>query len=228
MRSKSNRGIFVVIPSYNEEVRLPPTLSRLKKNINLSRVIVVDDGSVKPVRDFLPPGVIVARHKVNLGKGMALKTGCDLAVQMGAKVIILMDADGQHDPRDLPKFLACLEKGDQFVFGARYVGKHMPLWRLLGNRLLNRYTAYLFGLKLHDVWCGYRAFRSDIYHKIAWESDRYSSDVEMAVRVGLAGLRHSEVFVGTIYHEKGSVTGTTLHDGLKLLFDLTIWRLGFI
>ncbi len=114
------------------------------------------------------------------------------------------------------------------VFGVRHLDKKMPVWRSLGNRLLNSYAAWLFGIRLHDVWCGYRAFRAEIYPQIAWKSYSYSSDVEMAVRVGLNKLAHTEHYVGTIYHDKGSVTGTTLHDGLKLLMDLSWWRLGFI
>ncbi len=220
--------IFVVIPSYNEEHRLPETVRKLKKFHPLSQVIVVDDGSRKEIRKFLPKDVLVARHRVNLGKGMALRTGCELAVKKKADIVILMDADGQHDPKEIPEFIKKIKSGYQIVFGARYVGEGMPAWRLLGNRFLNYYAGFLFGLRLHDIWCGYRAFRTDIYKKILWNSCNYSSDVELAVRAGKNRLRHTEHFVGTIYHEKGSVTGTTLQDGLKLLLDLSVWRLGFI
>jgi len=101
----------------------------------------------------------------------------------------------------------------------------MPFWRLLGNRFLNKFTALLFNLHLHDIWCGFRAFDAQIYPAIIWNSANYSSDVEMAVKVGVNHFRHTEHFVGTIYHDKHSVTGTTLHDGLKLVLDLVIWRI---
>jgi glycosyltransferase involved in cell wall biosynthesis len=228
MKQYNKYSVFTVIPAYNEENRLPRTIKRLSKYHPLSQVIVVDDGSSCPVKDFLPREVIIARHRVNLGKGMALKTGCELAIKKGAKIIILMDADGQHDPKEIPYFLNKLSQGYDMVFGARYIGRGMPVFRLLGNRFLNYFAGYLFGLHLHDIWCGYRVFRAEIYPKISWNSSNYSSDAEMAVRVGLNHFRHTEHFVGTIYHSKGSVTGTTLHDGLKLLLDLTAWRLGFI
>jgi hypothetical protein len=80
-------------------------------------------------------------------------------------------------------------------------------------------------LNLCDVWCGYRAFRANVYKKIVWNSSDYSSDVEMAVAVGLNKLKYTEHFVGTIYHNKESTTGTTLHDGLKLLIDLLFWKM---
>lgn len=228
MNIRKKNKVFVIIPAYNEEHRLPGTISRLKKNHSLSQTIVVDDGSKIPIRDFLPAQVLVARHRTNLGKGMALKTGCEIALNKGADIIILMDADGQHNPKEIPHFIAKLDTGFDVVFGARYIGKGMPIFRLLGNRFLNYFAGLLFGLRLHDIWCGYRAFKASVYPKISWNSSDYSSDVEMAVRVGLNKLRHTEHFVGTIYHEKGSVTGTTLHDGLKLLIDLVFWRIGRI
>ena len=228
MSISAKSKIFVVIPAWNEEHRLPETLKKLKKYHPLSQTIVVDDGSSNPIDRYIPDDVIVVRHRVNLGKGMALKTGCELAIKKKAGIIILMDADGQHDPKEIPSMLKKLNQGFDVVFGARYIGKDMPLFRLLGNRFLNYYAGFLFGLHLHDIWCGYRVFSTDIYPKLSWNSANYSSDVEMAVKAGLGRLKHTEHFVGTIYHEKGSVTGTTLHDGLKLLLDLSFWRLGFI
>ncbi len=218
------KKIFVVIPAYNEEKRLPELIKKLRTYIPLSRMVVVDDGSKIKLENFLSKRVWVARHRVNLGKGIALRTGCDLAVKLGAETIILMDGDGQHDPGELPAFIKKLNHGYQVVFGARRLDKKMPVWRKWGNGFLNRTVAVLFGLNLCDVWCGYRAFRTNIYKKIIWDSSDYSSDVEMAVAVGLNKLKHTEHFVGTIYHDKESTTGTTLHDGLKLLIDLLFWR----
>lgn len=215
---------FIVIPAFNEQVRLPEVVNALKAYLPLSQIVVADDGSAKPVAAFLPSSVKVVRHAVNLGKGMALKTGCELAIKLGAQQIILMDADGQHDPVEIPKFLELLQTNDM-VFGSRYVGEGMPFWRLLGNRLLNKTCAWLFGLQLHDVWCGYRAFKASIYPQIAWLSADYSVDVEMAIRVGVNRLKHQEHFVGIIYHDKGSYTGTSVLDGIKLLMELFIWKL---
>lgn len=216
--------VYIVIPAYNEEFRLPEVVKKLKKFFPIDQIVVADDGSRKPIENFLPKSVNVVRHKVNLGKGMALKTGTEYAISLGAKTIILMDADGQHDPKEIPHFLKELRDHD-IVFGARYVGEGMPTWRLLGNRLLNKATAFLFGLKLHDVWCGYRAFKSKIYKKISWNASDYSVDVEMAVKVGKNHIKHKEIFVGTIYHDKGSVTGTSILDGIKLLIELFIWKI---
>lgn len=217
------KEVFVVIPAYNEESRLPSVIGAVKEFIPLGHIIVADDGSRRPIAGFLPQSVRIARHAVNLGKGMALKTGCELAIKLGAKTIILMDADGQHDPAEIPKFLKLLKKND-IVFGTRYIGEGMPFWRLLGNRLLNKACAWLYSLKLNDIWCGYRAFKTGIYSKIKWNAADYSVDVEMAIKVGQNKIKHQELFVGTIYHDKGSYTGTSAVDGIKLLLELFIWK----
>ena len=218
------KKVFVVIPAYNEEARLPNLIKKLKKYIDLSNVVVVDDGSKKKICNFLPKRVMVVRHGVNLGKGMALKTGCDLVSKLGAERIVLMDADGQHDPKEIPLFLEDLDKGFRIVFGVRRLEKGMPKWRMAGNTFLRWVTNYLFEIDLNDVWCGYRVFDAKIYKKIIWDSSDYSSDVEMVVNVARNGYLYGERFVGTIYHDKVSMTGTTLHDGLKLLIDLVLWR----
>jgi len=215
---------YLVIPAFNEENRLPEVVKNIKKYFPLERVVVVDDGSKKQIALYLPKDVYVARHPVNLGKGMALRTGCELAIKLGAKKIILMDADGQHDPKEIPVFINELNQHYEMVFGARKLDKEMPYWRMMGNEFLNKATATLFGLNLHDVWCGYRAFDTKIYPRIVWSSSDYSSDVEMVVNVGLNKIKHKEHYVGTIYHDKKSTTGTTLHDGLKLLLELLAWR----
>lgn len=219
------KGTYLVVPAYNEENRLPEVIQQLKNYFPLERVIVVDDGSRNEIKGYLPPEIIVARHPVNLGKGMALRTGCELAIKLGAKKIVLMDADGQHDPKEVPYFISELDKQYEVVFGARKLEKGMPWWRMAGNQFLNQTTATLFGLELHDVWCGYRSFDTKIYPRIVWSASDYSSDVEMVVNVGLNKLKHKEHIIGTIYDDKKSTTGTTLQDGIKLLVELFVWRI---
>lgn len=216
------KNTFVVIPAYNEESRLGKVVQSLKKYFPPKNIVVADDGSQVPASSYLPKNIRIVCHRVNLGKGAALKTGVEYAIKLGAKRIILIDADGQHDSKEIPTFDKLLKK-NQVVFGSRYIGEGMPFWRLLGNRLLNKTTAWLYHLKLHDVWCGYRGFHADIYPLIKWDAADYSVDVEMAIKVGKNNLKHQEHFVGTIYHEKG-VTGTSMVDGIKLLLELIIWK----
>src|SRR5205814_211985 len=78
----------------------------------------------------------------------------------------LMDADGQHDPQEIPRLVNALAEAD-IVFGARDLGWKSPWMRLAGNWVVNRTTRLLFGLVLRDIWCGYHAFRADVFPRIA-------------------------------------------------------------
>jgi glycosyltransferase involved in cell wall biosynthesis len=213
---------FVVIPVYNEAGDLGGLLRQVFLRVPPSRVIVVDDGSRPPIEGHRVEGARRIRHPVNLGKGMALKTGCEAALAAGAEAIVLMDGDGQHDPVEIPRLLDALTDAD-IVFGARSLDWSSPWLRTLGNWVVNRSTRLLFGLELRDIWCGYRAFRAEAFARIAWSSADYAADVEMALRAALARLRRREVAVGTIYHD--AYKGVTILDGLRLLLQLFAWRL---
>src|SRR3989338_1885753 len=100
---KANR-IWAVIPAYNEETNIASIIKKTKNYTD--EVVVVDDGSKDNTKEFAEKsGAIVLRHVVNLGKGAALKTGCDYAVIKNAKFIIALDADAQHNPDDIPRFI---------------------------------------------------------------------------------------------------------------------------
>lgn len=215
------RGAFVVIPVYNEGARVGGLLQEVAHEVPLGRVVVVDDGSQVPVDRALVGEARLLRHAINLGKGMALRTGCEKALALGAQAIVLMDGDGQHDPREIPRLLRALDEVD-IVFGARELDRRAPWVRLLGNRVVNAWTRALFRLELRDMWCGYRAFRAEAFPALRWNASDYAVDVEMAVRAGRAGLRRAELPIGAIYHD--AYKGATVLDGLRLLIQLAAWR----
>ena len=94
---------IAVIPAYNEAERIGRIIPDVKKQVD--KVIVVDDGSRDATaRNAQQKGAMVVSHAVNLGKGAALKTGCDVALKLKADAIIVMDADGQHKASDIPLF----------------------------------------------------------------------------------------------------------------------------
>jgi glycosyltransferase involved in cell wall biosynthesis len=216
------RRAFVVIPVYNEGPGIAALLQEVSRQVPLERVVVVDDGS-RPAVDRARVGAArLVRHAVNLGKGMALRTGCEKALAEGATAVVLMDGDGQHEPREIPRLLAALSEVD-IAFAARDLGWKVPWVRLFGNRVLNAWTNALFALDLHDIWCGYRAFRAEAFPALAWNASDYAADVEMAVRAGRARLRYTEVPIGAVYHD--AYKGVTVLDGLRLLVQLAAWRL---
>ena len=217
----ANENVWVIIPAHNEEKRVGSVIKTVKKYVK--NVVVVDDGSKDDTGKVANnAGAFVLVHILNLGKGAAAKTGCDYALKKGAEKIILIDADGQHNPDEIPKFLEALKEAD-IVFGYRKIGKGMPFVFRMGNRFLSKAVRWLFGIKLKDTQCGYRAFRADVYLKIRWRARDYGMESEMIANVGKKHLRYKEIPIETLYLDR--YKGTTILDGVKIALNLIKWRL---
>ena len=209
--------IYVIIPAKDEEKHIEEVIKNTKKYVK--NIVVVDDGS-KDKTSFIAKknGAIVLRHSINLGKGAALKTGCEF-VKDKSDLIIFMDSDGQHDPHDIPRFIKELKKHD-IVFGSRKINKKMPLIFRFGNFVINTVSNIFFHIKLTDTQSGFRAFKSNVYEKIKWKSKNYSVESEIIANCGKHNLSYKEIFIETIYNDK--YKGTTVMDGIKIVKDMFI------
>src|SRR5947209_3254784 len=123
--------IAVILPAYNEADRIGSVLASLPRAINGHEVIriVVNDGSqdATSARAREVPGVVVIRHRTNLGKGAAAKTGCEAAIRLKADILVLMDADGQHRSEDIARMVGPLMGGEKdLVIGTRSWTGSMP------------------------------------------------------------------------------------------------------
>lgn len=220
---------FVILSLYNEEKHLLKTLRDLSKTkIN---VICVDDGSTDKsasiIKTFLKKykNFVLLQHPVNLGKGSAMKTGAEYAFQhKNADFIIFMDSDGQHSVDDIPKFMNKLESGNyDIVFGSRKFDNGAPFVRHFGNKIASLLARLLFGIRLSDAICGFRALTKTAYKKIKWESAGYGVEIEMVARVGKWKMRYLEIPVKTVYID--AVKGVTLLDAFGILFQVIKWKL---
>lgn len=214
--------IAIVIPAYNEDGRIGQTLKSTSK-CGLP-VIVVDDGSKDDTYKLsLLKADFALRHKTNLGKGAAMKTGANFAFSKGFDAIVYFDADGQHFVEDIGKFISKLKDGDDIVFGTRNYSYGVPLVRYLGNKFASIFVSVLFGIYVSDLICGYRALNKKAFRKVLWESTGYGVETEMVIRTANSRLKHSEVPVKTVYHDK--VKGVTILDALGILVQVIRWRL---
>lgn len=215
--------LVVVIPSYNESKRISEVLDGVKE-ANLP-IIVVDDGSSDRTWDIAKrSGVLLIRHKINLGKGAALKTGCNKAFSLGYEGVILMDSDGQHKSTDLYKFKDALQKrGVDIAFGSRNLSLGVPFIRFVSNKFASFLISVLFNIYLSDLLCGFRAITKDAYEKIDWESTGYDVETEMVVKTGKLGLKYCEVPVETVYYDK--FKGVTILDAFNTLFSVLKWKI---
>jgi glycosyltransferase involved in cell wall biosynthesis len=192
-----------VIPAFNEEKAVAAVVDGCRR---LSpAVYVVDDGSTDRTGErAAAAGAVVVRHEANRGKGAALGTGMQRAAADGFEAVAFLDADGQHDPGELPALLAAAEAGADVVVGCRRFDAEMPLVRRWTNRLTSWILSRLARRRLADSQSGFRVVRVSAWPRLRPESARFAAEGEMLVRAARAGLRIAEVPVKTNYAGEGS------------------------
>lgn len=213
--------VFLVVPAYNEGNTIAKVLRKCEKYCE--NIIVVDDGSTDNTAlevEWSGVGTLL-KHSANLGKGAALRTGCDYARNAGAELIIVMDSDGQHRPRDIPKLLKCFPSAD-IAFASREFTKSMPFTLRFGNEVLTTLIQWCWQVFLLDSQSGFRAFTREAYDKIRWRSNSYAMESEMIMNVSKHRLSYDEVFIPTIYGD--DYKGTSVVDGVKIALKILWWR----
>ena len=206
-RGTSPQNIIVVLPTYNEEVSIGSIV--LLTRFYADNVIVVDDGSVDRTAEVArKAGAEVIVHEANTGKEGALKTGFAAAVNLGADIIVTMDSDGQHNPADIPKLVAPIIEGNaDIVNGSRYLnglGKNTPVYRRVGQTILDRFTNINSGIKITDSQSGFRAFEASTVDIFRFNAQGMAIESEMLADAGKAGIRITEVEIGVRYDVDGS------------------------
>lgn len=213
--------VWIVIPAFNESKYIKNVIVNIKKYCG--NIVVVDDGSIDDTFNICKSlGIDLIKQVSNKGKGFALKNGCEYAIERGANKIILMDSDGQHDPKEIDNII---KKLDQFnvVFTYRKRSNKMPLRFKFGNWFLSNLCNLLFNVKLIDTQCGYKGFKCDIYDQLKWGSSGYVVESEMIQNVGRYRMSYCEIPIETIYLDNNK--GTTVLDGIKIFFS--VFRLRF-
>jgi glycosyltransferase involved in cell wall biosynthesis len=195
---KAQRDLLVIVPAFNEEESLPGVLKELASEVPRADVLVVNDGSADGTsRVARAAGVMVADLPVNLGIGGAMQTGYLFAKRAGYRVAVQVDADGQHDPRQLEKLLAPLEAGEaSLVVGSRRLagpGYRFPRLRRLGAVLLAWIIQRLTGLPVSDTTSGFRAADRRVIEAYARFYPADYPEVEALVYLHRQGLRIREV-----------------------------------
>lgn len=220
--------IALVLPVFNEQNRVREVLSQLNKTPY--SLYVVNDGSTDSSADIIKkaieknPRAILISHRINLGKGSAIRTGSEAAFETGHDAVIMMDSDGQHSPEDISKFITKLElRKYDIVLGSRNLHHGVPLIRFLGNKFASVLIALLFGIYVSDILSGFRAITKKSFNKLKLESTGYGIETEIIVKISKYKMSYCEIPVETIYHDKNK--GVTVLDSLSILLDVFRWRL---
>ena len=219
-----DKHVVIVIPAYNEERTILGVIRGLKQH-GFERLIVVDDGSTDRTSELVcQEGVILLRHVLNRGLGGALGTGISAALRLGAERIVTFDADGQHDPDDIPRMLEPIEKGEaDVVIGSRMLDPiGMPYSRRLANWIANVATLFLFRGWTTDSQSGLRAFSGQAATRMRIMTSGMEVSSEIIAETVKNSLKCKEVRIKAIYTDYSLSKGQNFKLGVQTLIKLIL------
>ena len=207
-------NVCVIIPAYQEAAAIQ-AVARAVRAQGLAAVVVDDGSADATAAEAEKGGALVLRHAHNQGKGVALRTGFDYAKQRGYEAVITLDGDGQHDPADIPTFLAAYARGGvEVLVGNRMTdAARMPRTRRLTNRFMSWLLSRMMGQTVPDTQCGYRLFRCDALPELPLTSARYAAESEILLELANRGARIGSVPIRTIYRDEISRINPVIDTG---------------
>ncbi len=218
MTEAALQPIFAVIAAYNEDRFIGSVVLKTLRHVD--RVIVVDDGSQDDTaRIAESAGATVLRHDENKGKAEAINTGLRYAKDNDAGIVVLLDADGQHDPAEIPTLIAPVQANQvDIVVGSRFLGvrSRIPRWRILGQHALTLATNVASGVVLTDSQSGFRALSRSALDALRFRpKGGFSIESEMQFLVQQHRLTVQEVPVHV--HYAGPSKRNPFAHGLQVL-----------
>lgn len=220
----------VIIPAFNEAATLERVLHRVLSQACVQQVVVVDDGSADGTaevagRFITDPRVQLQRHRVNQGKGAAIRTGLE---QITASIVIVQDADLEYDPADYSRIIAPIVEGRaDAVYGVRgFSGETAySYWFVVGNRLVTTLTNVLFNCYIRDMETGFKAMRAELMRRLRLSGKRFDIEPEITARLLRLGYRIHEVPI--VYYARRREEGKKLTwmDGVRAIGTLVRLRL---
>ncbi len=197
-----------VIPACNEQDHIGVVLDGVKRYIQANHIVVINDGSTDETAGVAETaGVRVLTHRKNMGKGAALRTGFEYFItQLEIEAIFTLDADGQHDPDEIPAFIERYRKRRiDILIGSRMSRtKSMPLIRLLTNKFTSRVLSLRTGCTIEDSQSGYRLIRLSLLSMLDFVTGHFDLESELLIKAALSGAAIDSVPIRTIYMDERS------------------------
>ncbi len=223
MEEHPNDGITVIagLPMYNEEETIGTVVTLSKDYVD--HVVCVDDGSSdSSARIAEACGAIVHRHRVNRGYGGALKSLFQIAKEMNADVLVILDSDGQHDPSSIPGLIEPITNDEaDFVIGSRFVEggntEDMPAYRRLGIKVITAASNLSSDLDISDTQSGFRAFSRKAIERLRFDSEGMELSLEMLEDANDKNLKIKEVPTVIRYDVPKGSNFTAISHGFAVL-----------
>jgi glycosyltransferase involved in cell wall biosynthesis len=206
-RSTSVRStIAAVIPAYHEEKHIGEVVLRTRAQLN--HVLAVDDGSTdKTAEHARAAGAEVIVHPQNRGKGESIKTGLRHWLDRQFDFVIILDADGQHRPEEIDRFVAAALSVPvpRLVLGNRMDDvSSMPLVRRIVNRYMSKKISRACGQEIPDTQCGFRMLHRQLIPEVLGGAGRFDYETEMLIIASRNGFRIDSVPISTVYSDEVS------------------------
>ncbi len=219
------KKIFLIIPVYNESKVLKETLEEIKQ-YGYDKIIVVDDGSSDDSFDIARKECLALKLEINRGKGAAVKTGIEAAKKLGADVVVTLDGDGQHNPKDIKKMLQLINDKYDVVLGSRLKNPQgMPWYKIMHNQIGNFFTWIIYGLWVSDSQSGFRAYSRKAIDLIDTKTDRYEYDSEIIREIKKHKLSYTEIPIEVRYtqYSMNKKNKQNFINGIKTLIKMLIY-----
>lgn len=198
--------VAAVIPAYNEEKHISDVARRARQK--LDDVLVVDDGSADKTADHAREvGAEVIVHEQNRGKGETIKTGLRYWLDRQFDFVIILDADGQHRPEEIDRFVTAALSADEpkLIVGTRMNDlSSMPLVRRIVNRWMSQRISAVCGQEIPDTQCGFRMLHRQLIPELLGGSARFDYETEMLIVASRKGFRIASVPISTVYSDEVS------------------------
>ena len=211
--------MYLIIPAFNEAQSLPHVFESIEDAKLEAEIVVIDDGSTdETARTAAALGARVIRHPFNMGYGAAIQTGYMYALERGADLLVQMDADGQHDPRQIPAMVEPIRRGEvDLVIASRFLevtGYRMGWSRTAGRRLFAA-LGHLSGVNVTDPTSGFQAMNAAtlaLYVRDFFPHDY--PDIDVLVTASRHGLRIREC----VSVMQPGLRGSRLHGGVRTFY----------
>ena len=205
--------ISIIIPAYNEAETIGDVINKIINLYPDFEMIVVNDGSTDNTASVAKDaGALVYSHPYNIGNGAAVKSGVRFA---SGKILVFMDGDGQHDPREIEKLLEYFPNYDMVV-GARPKGHQASWGRALGNWIYNRLATYVARFPVKDLTSGFRAVKSDVARNLLYLlPSTYSYPATLTLGVLRSGRSMRYIPINAQSRKKGKSKIKIFQDGIR-------------